>query len=376
MIDFLDLKKINAAYRADLLDACSRVIDSGWYIAGKELEKFEADFAEYCGTRFCIGVANGLDALTLTLRAWRELGKLALGDEVIVPANTYIASILSITENGLVPVLVEPDEKTFNLHPSSIEAAITSKTRVILAVHLYGQLADMPEITAISKKHNLLVLEDSAQAHGACTDDKKAGNWGDASGFSFYPGKNLGALGDAGAVTTNDPDLFEALKALRNYGSHEKYKNIMQGVNSRLDEIQAAMLSVKLRYIDKEAIARKNIADLYIRFINNSHIDLPLAHGVDVLTYTEHAWHLFVVRSAYRDDLQKHLAEHGVQTLIHYPIPPHKQEAYKHYDFASQAFPVTERIHNEILSLPISPVMTQDQALKVIEICNNFNVSV
>ncbi|MCF3191593.1 DegT/DnrJ/EryC1/StrS family aminotransferase [Pseudomonas bubulae] len=375
MIDFLDLKKINAAYRTDLLDACSRVIDSGWYIGGKELQQFEADFAEYCGTRFCVGVANGLDALTLTLRAWRELGKLALGDEVIVPANTYIASILAITENGLVPVLVEPDEKSFNLHPSKIEALITPKTRVIMAVHLYGQLADMPVITAIAKKHNLLVLEDSAQAHGAQTNNKKAGNWGDASGFSFYPGKNLGALGDAGAITTNDPDLVEVLKALRNYGSHEKYKNIMLGVNSRLDEIQAAMLGVKLKHLDKEAEARRKIADAYMRSIRNSHISLPLPYETDVLTFTEHAWHLFVVRSAHRDKLQQHLAENGVQTLIHYPIPPHQQEAYKNYDFSSQSFPVTELIHNEILSLPISPVMTHEQAMKVIEVCNSFSVS-
>ena len=375
MIDFLDLKKINAAYRTDLLDACSRVIDSGWYIGGKELQQFEADFAEYCGTRFCVGVANGLDALTLTLRAWRELGKLALGDEVIVPANTYIASILAITENGLVPVLVEPDEKSFNLHPSKIEALITPKTRVIMAVHLYGQLADMPVITAIAKKHNLLVLEDSAQAHGAQTNNKKAGNWGDASGFSFYPGKNLGALGDAGAITTNDPDLVEVLKALRNYGSHEKYKNIMLGVNSRLDEIQAAMLGVKLKHLDEEAEARRTIADAYMRSIRNSHISLPLPYETDVLTFTEHAWHLFVVRSAHRDKLQQHLAENGVQTLIHYPIPPHQQEAYKNYDFSSRSFPVTELIHNEILSLPISPVMTHEQAMKVIEVCNSFSVS-
>lgn len=375
MIDFLDLKKINAAYRTDLLDACSRVIDSGWYIGGKELQQFEADFAEYCGTKFCVGVANGLDALTLTLRAWRELGKLALGDEVIVPANTYIASILAITENGLVPVLVEPDEKSFNLHPSKIEALITPKTRVIMAVHLYGQLADMPVITAIAKKHNLLVLEDSAQAHGAQTNNKKAGNWGDASGFSFYPGKNLGALGDAGAITTNDPDLVEVLKALRNYGSHEKYKNITLGVNSRLDEIQAAMLGVKLKHLDEEAEARRTIADAYMRSIRNSHISLPLPYETDVLTFTEHAWHLFVVRSAHRDKLQQHLAENGVQTLIHYPIPPHQQEAYKNYDFSSQSFPVTELIHNEILSLPISPVMTHEQAMKVIEVCNSFSVS-
>ena len=375
MIDFLDLKKINGAYRAELIEACSRVIDSGWYIGGNELLHFETEFANYCGTKFCIGVANGLDALTLTLRAWRELGKLALGDEVIVPANTYIASILAITENGLVPVLVEPDENTFNLNPDKIEASITSKTKVIMAVHLYGQLADMPSIMSIAKYHNLLVLEDSAQAHGAHSQLKKAGNWGDASGFSFYPGKNLGALGDSGAITTNDPDLAQVLKALRNYGSHEKYKNIMQGVNSRLDEIQAAMLSVKLKHLEEEAGARKMIADMYMRLIRNAHIILPLPYELKVSTYTEHAWHLFVVRSAHRNELQEYLAKNGIQTLIHYPIPPQQQEAYKELDFAALSYPITESIHNEILSLPISPVMTAEQAMIVIEACNNFSVS-
>lgn len=375
MIDFLDLQKINGVYRTELLEACSRVIDSGWYIGGNELKQFEIEFAKYCGAKFCIGVANGLDALTLTLRAWRELGKLALGDEVIVPANTYIASILAITENGLVPVLVEPDEKTFNLNPDKIEASITSKTKVIMAVHLYGQLANMLPIMSIAKRHNLLVLEDSAQAHGAQSQNKKSGNWGDASGFSFYPGKNLGALGDSGAITTNDPDLVQVLKALRNYGSHEKYKNIMQGVNSRLDEIQAAMLTVKLKHQDEEACARKIIADMYMRMIRNANITLPLPYDINVNTYTEHAWHLFVVRSSHRDELQEYLAKEGIQTLIHYPIPPHQQEAYKGFDFASRSFPITESIHNEILSLPISPVMSQEQALIVIEACNNFSVS-
>ena len=264
MIDFLDLKAINAAFREKLIEACTRVIDSGWYIAGNELSNFEDGFARYCGSKHCIGVANGLDALILPLRAWKELGKLKEGDEVIVPANTYIASILAITENGLVPVLVEPDDATYNLSPCKVEGAITAKTRAILAVHLYGQLADMPALLDIAQRYNLLVLEDSAQAHGASIDGRRAGNWGNASGFSFYPGKNLGALGDAGAITTNDDELAQSLRALRNYGSHEKYKNIYQGVNSRLDEIQAAMLSVKLKYLDEQIRQRRSIAQAYI----------------------------------------------------------------------------------------------------------------
>ena len=257
MIPFLDLKAINAQYRDELVDACARVIDSGWYIGGSELEQFEQQFANYCGTKCAIGVANGLDALILTLRAWKELGKLKEGDEVIVPSNTYIASILAISANNLTPILVEPCVDSFNIDPKKIEAAITSRTKAILPVHLYGQLADMPAIMAIAKRHELLVLEDSAQAHGACLDGKKAGSWGDASGFSFYPGKNLGALGDAGAITTSDEDLADTLRALRNYGSHEKYKNLFQGVNSRLDEILAAMLIVKLSYLENEIAHRR-----------------------------------------------------------------------------------------------------------------------
>ena len=275
MISFLDLKNINQQYRQQLIEACTRVIDSGWYIGGTELEQFEQNFAKYCGTQYAIGVANGLDALILTLRAWKELGKLQDGDEVIVPSNTYIASILAISANQLKPVLVEPNPNTFNLDPAKIEAALTDKTKVILPVHLYGQLAAMPEIMAIAEKYNLLVLEDSAQSHGAALHNKKAGNWGHASGFSFYPGKNLGALGDAGGVTTNDEVLAKIIRALANYGSNQKYVNIYQGLNSRLDEIQAAVLDVKLKYIDAENNRRKEIANRYISEIKNPNIILP-----------------------------------------------------------------------------------------------------
>jgi dTDP-4-amino-4,6-dideoxygalactose transaminase len=370
MIEFLSLKDVNAAYADELKAACARVIDSGWYIQGKELEQFEADFAAACGAEFCFGVANGLDALTLTLRAWKVLGKLNVGDEVIVPANTYIASILAVTENGLIPVLVEPDE-SLNISPALIKAAIGPKTKAIIPVHLYGQLADMPAIMSIAKEHGLLVLEDSAQAHGASIDGKIAGSWGDASGFSFYPGKNLGALGDAGAITTNDPELARVVKALRNYGSHEKYKNIFQGVNSRLDEIQAAMLSVKLKYLSEDIQKRRAIAELYMAGINNDLIQLPLSKAVSPLSLQSHVWHLFVVRSEKRDQLQKHLAASGIQTLIHYPIPPHKQQAYK--DWNEMSFPVTEAIHDQVLSLPIGPTMSLDDAAKVISACNSFN---
>lgn len=370
MIPFLDLKNINAQYRDQLIEACTRVIDSGWYITGNELTEFEKNFAQYCGAQYAIGVANGLDALTLTLRAWKELGLLKDGDEVIVPANTYIASILAITENNLIPVLVEPELTTYNLDPTKIEQAISDKTKAILPVHLYGLLADMPKIMAIAEKYNLLVLEDAAQAHGASINGKKAGNWGDASGFSFYPGKNLGALGDAGAVTTNDPKLAEMLKALRNYGSHEKYKNLVPGVNSRLDEIQAAMLSVKLPYLDQEIKHRREIANLYLQGINNPYIQLPLSKEIDAATYEQHIWHLFVIRTDKRAELQKHLAENGIQTLIHYPIPPHKQQAYQEWNHLS--FPITEMIHETILSLPMGPTQPLEEAHKVIEVCNAF----
>lgn len=323
MINFLDLKAINAQYRQELIEACTSVIDSGWYIQGVEVQKFEKEFAAYCGTEHCIGVANGLDALILVFRAWKELGKLKEGDEVIVPANTYIASILAVTENKLKPILVEPDPQTFNICPTKIREAISKNTKAILAVHLYGQLAAMPEIISIAKEHDLLVLEDSAQAHGAEIQGKKAGNWGHASGFSFYPGKNLGALGDAGAITTNDDDLAKVIRALSNYGSHKKYENLYQGVNSRLDEIQAAMLSVKLKHLDTEIAHRRKVADAYIQGINNTAVTLPLTLNSSPLTRENHVWHVFVIRCEQREALQKHLLEHGIQTLIHYPIPPH-----------------------------------------------------
>jgi|SRR5690625_2620041 len=371
MIPFLDLKNINSQYRAELIEACISVIDSGWYIGGDELSSFESKFAQYCGTEYCIGVANGLDALTLTLRAWMELGRLKKGDEVIVPANTYIASVLAVSANGLTPVLVEPDEHSFNLSPNATKKAINSKTKAILPVHLYGQLADMPSLMEIAKEHDLLVLEDSAQAHGASLGAKKAGNWGDASGFSFYPGKNLGALGDAGAITTNDAQLAETLRALRNYGSHEKYKNLFKGVNSRLDEIQAGMLSVKLKYLDVEITQRRKIAAAYNQNIKNPAITLPIQDpSLDIENYENHVWHLYVIRTKYREELQKHLEQHGIQTLIHYPIPPHEQRAYAEYN--NKVYPIAEVMSQEILSLPISPVMEDAQVDIVIKAINSF----
>lgn len=366
MILFLDLKEINAQYQQELKDACARVIDSGWYVQGTEVNAFEQEFANYCGTKHAIGVANGLDALTLTLRAWKELGKLQNGDEVIVPANTYIASILAITENNLVPVFVEPDVVTYNLCPINTEAAITPKTRAILPVHLYGQIADMPAIMAIAERHSLLVLEDSAQAHGASIGGKKVGNWGHASGFSFYPGKNLGALGDGGAITTNDDELARVLRALGNYGSHKKYQNDIKGVNSRLDEIQAAMLRVKLRHLDSDTAHRRVIANHYKKQINNPLITLP-----DWNSDEEHAFHLFVLCVENREKLQKHLADNGIQTLIHYPIPPHKQGAYKAWNNLS--FAITEQIHNKVISLPISPVMQSFDVDKIVNVLNEFS---
>ncbi len=367
MIPFLDLKAINHQYQQELKQACNRVIDSGWYIMGKELEAFEQEFASYCGTAHAVGVANGLDALVLTLRAWKELGKLQAGDEVIVQANTYIASVLAITENDLVPVLVEPDEWTFNLTPEAIRAAITPKTKAILPVHLYGQLSPMPAVMKLAKEFSLLVLEDCAQSHSAEINGKRAGSWGDAAGFSFYPGKNLGALGDAGAITTNDSELASTLNALRNYGSHKKYENFYQGVNSRLDEIQAAMLRVKLKYLPKETNRRQEIAKQYLGGITNSHIKLPV-----VAEELAHVWHLFVVRCSERKRLQQHLSAHGIQTLIHYPIPPHKQAAYSQWN--ERSLPVAEKIHSEVLSLPIDPTMNQQAIDKVITALNCFAI--
>lgn len=371
MIPFLDLKSLNASHRQELIEAAVKVLDSGWYIQGESLVAFEKEFADYCGAKYCIGVANGLDALTLTIRAWKELGRLREGDEVIVPANTYIASLLAVTENRLVPVLVEPDKSTYNLCAVNVKSAITPRTKAILPVHLYGQLADMPAIIELARENNLLVLEDSAQSHGASIDGRKAGSWGDASGFSFYPGKNLGALGDAGAITTSDEELFQVLKALRNYGSHEKYLNLYQGVNSRLDEIQAAILSVKLKYLDQETQARRVIADTYLNNISNKSILLPLPPSDDALQLMSHVWHLFVVRTSNREALQQHLKEQGIQTLIHYPTPPHKQQAYKAWN--DKSFPLTESIHREVLSLPMSPLMSVEDALAVARACNSFS---
>jgi len=364
-IPFLDLRSVNQQYRTELIAACTRVIDSGWYIGGSELEQFEHSFADYCGTEFAIGVANGLDALILTLRAWKELGKLKDGDEVIVPSNTYIASILAISANNLTPILVEPCENSFNIDPKEIEKAITSRTKAILPVHLYGQLADMPAIMDIAKHHELLVLEDSAQAHGASLDGKRAGNWGDASGFSFYPGKNLGALGDAGAITTSDEELAHTLRALRNYGSHEKYKNLFQGVNSRLDEIQAAMLNVKLSHLDAEIAHRRKVANAYLQGITNPVIVLPTSHE------DAHVWHVFVIRCEKRDALQNYLADNGIQTLIHYPIPPHKQQAYE--DWNELSYPISESIHAEVLSLPIGPTLSLQDVDNIVLSINNFS---
>jgi len=370
-ISFLDLRKVNAVCRHELIEVCHRVIDSGWYIRGEEVAAFEREFAQYCGTRHCVGVANGLDALILCLRAWKELGKLKNDDEVIVPANTYIASILAITENRLTPVLVEPDPRTYNICPENIKVVITKNTKAILPVHLYGQLADMPEIMHIAKAHDLLVLEDAAQAHGAHSEGRKAGNWGHAAGFSFYPGKNLGALGDAGAITTNDDTLADALRALANYGSHKKYENIYQGVNSRLDEIQAAILRVKLKYLDADTAKRKQIALAYTKGIDNPLLQLPIEASSSLQSVHKHVFHLYTVRSTRRDALKEHLCRYGIQTQIHYPIPPHQQQAYR--EWKGNSYPVTETIHQQILSLPISPVMTSEQVQQVIQSVNSFS---
>ena len=364
MIPFLDLRGINAQYREELIEACAKVIDSGWYVQGSEHKEFEKEFTQYCGTKYAIGVANGLDALILIIRAYIELGIMQDGDEVIVPSNTYIASILAISENNLVPVLVEPDMNTYLLDPSKIEEKITSKTKAIMPVHLYGQTCEMYEINAIAKQYNLKVIEDSAQSHGAYYKDKRCGNLGDASGFSFYPGKNLGALGDGGAVTTNDEELAKTIKALGNYGSHKKYENLYQGINSRLDEMQAAMLRVKLRYLDKEIEKRQEIANYYLKNIKNENITLP------TIT-TDSVWHLFVIRTTKRNELQKYLLDNGIQTLIHYPLPPHKQEAYKEWN--NESYPVSEQIHSEVISLPISGVQSLDDTKKIVQVINDFN---
>ncbi len=361
MVKFLDLHKINEQYRNGIDEAIKRVLDSGWYLLGKENESFDKNFAEYCSVKHSIGVANGLEALRLIINAYG----FGTGDEIIVPANTYIASILAISQNGCMPVLVEPDINTYNINPDLIEEKITSKTKAIMVVHLYGQAVEMEKIWALAKKYNLKIIEDCAQAHGAFYQGKRVGNLGDAAGFSFYPGKNLGCLGDGGAITTNDDEFAQKIKALRNYGSHIKYQNLYQGFNSRLDEIQAAVLDVKLKGLDNDNNKRREVAKYYLENIKNPLITLP-----QVKDENSHVWHVFVVRVEKREEFQKYLTENDVQTLIHYPIPPHKQEAYKEWNGLS--YPITEQIHKEIVSLPVSPVMTDDEVKKVVEIVNLF----
>lgn len=367
MIKFLDLKKINSKYLNDIKDIAFKTIDSGWYIRGDNCKKFEQDFAQYCGVNHCIGVANGLDALTLILKAYIVLGKLKKGDEVLVPANTYIASILSIVNSHLKPVLIEPNNKTFNIdNIAEYSGKISRKTKAIMPVHLYGKVVNMDLIYKVAKKHDLLIIEDAAQSHGAFFQEKRTGNLGHAAGFSFYPGKNLGAIGDGGAVTTNDSLLAETIRILSNYGSEKKYNNKLKGTNSRLDEIQAAILSVKLKDLDNQINTRKEIAKSYTNGITNIRIKLPEWE----MENNNHAFHLYVIKCNKRDKLQKYLLENGVQTVIHYPIPPHKQKAFKEWNDLS--YPITEKIHGEVISLPIGPYLKDSDIKKIIRLINNF----
>lgn len=359
MIKFLDLQKINNRFRAEIDNKIKNILDCGWYLQGKENETFAKDFAAYCGTKYALGVANGLDALNLIIKAYG----FKAGDEIIVPANTFIATILAISENGCTPVLIEPDINTYNINPDLIEEKITDKTKAIMVVHLYGQAVQMEKILRIAQKYNLKVIEDAAQAHGAMYQGKRVGNLGDAAAFSFYPGKNLGAFGDSGGVTTNDKELYEKIKALANYGSDYKYHHIYKGVNSRLDEIQAAVLDVKLKYLDADNAKRREIAAYYQENIKNPKIILPQIYDKNA-----HVWHVFVIRCKDREGLQQYLEANGIQTNIHYPTPPHKQGAYK--ELENLNLPVSEQIHREVLSLPISPVMTDEEIKKVVEVVN------
>ena len=366
MIPFLDLKKINEPYEDAFQEKLKSVLDSGWYILGNEVKEFETNFANYCGTKYCIGVGNGLDALVLIFKGYIQLGKMQKGDEVIVPANTYIASILAILQADLVPVLVEPKLETYNINPDLIIAKITSKTKAILAVHLYGQLAEMDKINEIAVANDLLVVEDAAQAHGAVSNQKsKISNQKLSVAYSFYPGKNLGALGDGGAVTTNDSELAKVIYSLRNYGSETKYYNDYIGVNSRLDELQAAFLNIKLPNLNAENEQRRTIAKRYLSEIKNEKIILP---NWDFSN--NHVFHLFVIRTKNRTDLQDYLNKNGIQTVIHYPIPPHNQKALKEYNNLS--FPITQKIHDEVLSLPISPVLTIAEVDFIVSILNEY----
>ena len=366
MILFLDLKKINEPYETAFQEKMKAVLDNGWYILGNEVKEFESSFAKYCGAKYCIGTGNGFDALVLIFKGYIQLGKLQKGDEVIVPANTYIASILAILQADLIPVLVEPKLETYNINPDLIQEKISSKTKAILAVHLYGQLAEMDTINIIARKFNLIVVEDAAQAHGAVKNLKlETDNLQSASAYSFYPGKNLGALGDAGAVTTNNAKLANVIRSLRNYGSENKYYNDYIGVNSRLDELQAAFLNVKLPYLDAENEKRRIIAKRYLSEIKNDKIILPFYDNL-----SNHVFHLFVIRTEKRTELQTFLLDNGIQAMIHYPIPPHKQKAL--FSFNNLSFPLTEKIHDEVLSLPISPVLTMVEVDYIIKIVNQW----
>jgi dTDP-4-amino-4,6-dideoxygalactose transaminase len=368
MIKFLDLQKINSKYSEELKEAASEVIDSGWFLQGERVKKFEENLSSYLRTKHVIACANGLDALRLILRAYKEMDLLKDGDEIIVPANTYIATILAITDNNLHPVLVEPDEKTYNLDLTKIENSITVKTKAVLVVHLYGLICWSKELEDIAKKYSLLLIEDNAQAIGATWEDgRMSGSLGHAAGLSFYPGKNLGALGDSGAVATDDDEIARIVRAIGNYGSSKKYVNEYKGLNSRMDEIQAAFLSIKLKYVDNENEIRRGVADYYLKNFENRKLTLPklTANNRD-----SHVWHLFVVRSNDRDNFQKYLLEKGVQTLIHYPIPPHKQQCYKEYN--KMNYPLTSLLADEVVSLPISPVLSEQEIMSVVEIINQW----
>lgn len=364
MVKFLDMKPMHDKIKDEIMKSIEKVYDSNWYILGKEVEAFEEEFAAYCGTKYCIGVGNGLEALHLILRGY-GIGE---GDEVIVPSNTYIATALAVNYAGATPVFVEPDNRTYNIDPNLIEASITEKTKAIMAVHLYGQPCDMDPINEIAKKYNLKVIEDNAQSQGAIYKGRKTGNLGDAAGISFYPGKNLGALGDAGAITTNDKELADKIRILRNYGSNKKYYNEYKGYNSRLDEMQAAILRVKLRYLDEWNNYRREVANTYLNKINNKNIVLPY-----VLEDTNPVWHQFIIRTNNREELQNYLEEQEISTMIHYPVPIHKQEAYKEYSSMIGKLPIAESIAEEILSLPIYPEMSKIDIEKVIEKIENYD---
>jgi dTDP-4-amino-4,6-dideoxygalactose transaminase len=366
MIKFLDLKSLNERYKNEFKNEFDNFLKSGTYILGEQVAGFESEFASYCGTQFCVGVSSGLDALQLIFEAYKTLGILKKGDEIIVPANTYIATVLAISNTGLKPVLVEPDVETFNINPNAVLKAITSKTKAILGVHLYGQLYNVEALEEIIKKHNILLIEDAAQAHGAVnTDGRKAGNVSHAAAFSFYPTKNLGALGDAGAITTNNEELTTTLFKLRNYGRKASYENDIKGYNCRLDELQAAFLRIKLKHLDSENKKRKNIANIYFQNISTSNIVLP-----QCIDFNQHVFHLFVIRSKKRDELKKYLYKNRVETLVHYPIAIHKQLAYK--EFNDCVLPITEQIQNEVLSLPLNSALTKNQISHIVSLINMF----